>query len=29
MRGMLYGCPEHLIIEIKTQYKNIKDPAFY
>ena len=29
MNGMFYGCSNDLIMKIKTQYKNIKEEAFY
>ena len=29
MREMFYHCSEILIMKIKTQYKNIKEEAFY
>ena len=29
MDSMFYGCSNELIIKIKTEYKNIKEEAFY
>ena len=28
MKRMFYGCPNDLIMKIKTRYKNIKEEAF-
>ena len=28
MNGMFFECPNELLMEIKTKYKNIKDEAF-